>query len=468
MSWSGDPMGPDGRGSTTSAGDWHRLHPLSPLLRGGRALSALLLVLITDRFAAGASSPGPGSAHAGGLLALLDGDALEYLILGGVVVLGVVNWVVTRWCVEGGDLRIETGLLRRRSRRVPLTRLQAVDVVRPFLARVLGLAELRLSLAGMTRGDTRLSYLSAADALRVRAQLLALAHGVPGETAAPAQTPLLAVPPGRLLAATLLRAPSVLALLLLALAPVVVSGSSPATPAYVGTFVLVLLAALTGLWRRVTAEFGFQISAAPDGLHLRSGLLNTRTETIPRGRIQACRLIEPALWRPFGWCRLEADVAGGRFAKGRDDARWLTSALLPVGPRPLALALLERVLPGSQVSLRPPPGRARWKAPLSAHFLAAGHDARYVVAATGRITRTIDVVPLAKIQSLRWSQGPLQRRLRLATLGVHVAGRKGGATCRERDAQSARTVLEELAAAARAARAIERRERVPTPGGATG
>lgn len=468
MTWPGDPVGADALGPGAPRGHWRRLHPLSPLLRGGRALSALLLVLVSDRFAAGATVPGPGRSHTGGVLALLDGDTLEFVILLGVVIIGVVNWLVTRWCVDDGDLRIETGLLRRRSRRVPLTRLQAVDVVRPFLARVLGLAELRLSLAGVTRGDTRLSYLSEPDALRVRAQLLALAHGVPGETAPPAQTPLLAVPPGRLLAATLLRAPSVLALLLLVLTPVVVAGASPAATAYVGTFVLVLLAALTGVWRRVTAEFGFQISAAPDGLHLRSGLLNTRTETIPRGRIQACRLVEPALWRPFGWCRLEADVAGGRFAKGRDDARWLTSALLPVGPRALALALLERVLPGSQLSLTPPPGRARWKAPLSAHFLAAGHDAHYVVAATGRVTRTIDVVPLTKIQSLRWSQGPLQRRLRLATLGVHVAGRKGGATCRERDAAAARALLEELAGAARAARVVERRQRAPRPGSVTG
>jgi len=48
-------------------------------------------------------------------------------------------------------LRIETGLLRRDARQLPLARIQAVDVVRPFLARLVGLAELRVRLAGSSR-----------------------------------------------------------------------------------------------------------------------------------------------------------------------------------------------------------------------------------------------------------------------------------------------------------------------------
>ncbi len=51
-------------------------------------------------------------------------------------------------------------MLFRRSRRVRLDRLQAVDVVRPLVARALGLAELRLEVAGGSSSEAPLAYLS--------------------------------------------------------------------------------------------------------------------------------------------------------------------------------------------------------------------------------------------------------------------------------------------------------------------
>ncbi|MHB1500326.1 MAG: PH domain-containing protein, partial [Candidatus Dormibacteria bacterium] len=36
--------------------------------------------------------------------------------------------------------------------------------------------------------------------------------------------------------------------------------------------------------------------------------------------------------------------------------------------------------------------------------------------------RVITWVPLAKVQSVRWTQGPLQRRLRLASVHLDIAG----------------------------------------------
>jgi putative membrane protein len=62
------------------------------------------------------------------------------------------------------------------------------------------------------------------------------------------------------------------------------------------------------------------------------------------------------------------------------------------------------------------------------------------------------VVPLAKVQGFRWRQGPLQRRLRLATLHLDTAGRDIHAVALHRDADEARRVLEELTAVARTRR----------------
>jgi hypothetical protein len=69
---------------------------------------------------------------------------VELVALGVAGLLAIVHWVVTRWRLDGDTLRIETGLLRRDSRQLPVSRIQAVDVVRPFLARVLGVSELRV------------------------------------------------------------------------------------------------------------------------------------------------------------------------------------------------------------------------------------------------------------------------------------------------------------------------------------
>jgi putative membrane protein len=59
---------------------------------------------------------------------------------------------------------------------------------------------------------------------------------------------------------------------------------------------------------------------------------------------------------------------------------------------------------------------------------------------------------LEKVQSLRHVQGPVQRRLSLASVHVDTAGRSAHATLRDRDATEAATALEELTDLARAAR----------------
>src|SRR5499427_1369942 len=103
-------------------------------------------------------------------------------------------------------------------------------------------------------------------------------------------------------------------------------------------------------------------------------------------------------------------------------------------------------------TLRKPPRRAWWKAPLSYHFLAAGHDGTLAVAVVGRLRRETTWVPLAKAQSVRLAQGPLQRRLKLATVHLDAAGRRVRAEFRERRQEEARALVDELAALSRSAR----------------
>jgi putative membrane protein len=420
--------------------DWHRLHPLTPLLRGGRVL-LLLAALVGQQGLRQGDGLRPAFVGLGSL-------AVTALAVG----VGYVVWRTTRYRLTATELQVESGLLKRRSRRVPLARLQSVDVVRPIIARIAGLAELRLEVVGGGSSEAPLAYLADEDAQRLRRAMLA--SGREEEVVARADDAVLVqVPTGALVASALLGPPLVIALLLLpclvAVALVAPAAAVPfgaaVLPAYAGVF------AVAG--RRVLAEYGFSVAETPDGLRLRHGLLDTRTQTIPPGRVQAVRLLEPLLWRPWGWVRVEVDVAG---YAGRGEEQSATSALLPVAPRQLAEALVGRVLGGGlPVAAAPVPERARWRAPLSRRRLRAGLDDRHLVTTSGVLTTTTDVVPLAKVQSLRLTAGPWQQRLGLTTLHVDTAGRRlPGAKAHHRDAAEAAALLDELSRRTRAARRL--------------
>jgi putative membrane protein len=193
------------------------------------------------------------------------------------------------------------------------------------------------------------------------------------------------------------------------------------------------------------------VAQSPDGIRIRRGLLGTVAETIPARRVQAVRMIEPLLWRPLGWCRLEVDVAGSPGHDEADGTTRMRKTLLPVGLHGEAGFLLRMVVGRPVPDPACPPRRARWKAPLSYHFLAAGHDDRLAVSVVGRIRKVTTMVPLEKTQSVRFVQGPLQRRLALATVHVDAAGHVR-AEFRERPQAQARLLVDELAALSRAAR----------------
>jgi putative membrane protein len=434
---------------------WHRLHPLSPLVRTGRHLATIGTVLILLLFA--------NHSQAGGDL------VIDSIIVGLVLIGGVISWLVTRWQVADGVLRIETGLIRRESRRFPLSQVQAIDVVQTGLARVLGLAELRLRMAGADSSGGRLASLPLADAEALRQRLLSMAHasGAASATAAPgpgaAPPPgaaAVAAPPGgrvlfrvrsqRLAGAIILSRTGALAAVVIAAAVAVVLATGH--PGTIVPFLPFGIGFVLAVWRQFNGEFGTVVATAPEGLRLRSGLVQTTAETIRPGRVQAVRIVEPLVWRAFGWCRLEVDVAGPRQRRENQSESQRLRAVIPVGSRAEAEQMTGELLSTQRRPTRRPPPRARWKAPLSYHFLAFDSDDRYVVASRGRVCRKTTWVPLEKVQSVRWVQGPYQRRLDLATVFLDVAGRRVRAAIEERDTAEAGDILGRLPDLARAAR----------------
>jgi putative membrane protein len=432
---------------------WRRLHPLSPIVRFGRVLIGVIVVAVPS------IAEQPAFHHDS------DGFPVSVLIYAVLLVLGglggFISWLVTRWRIADGNLQIETGFIRRQSLRIPLARIQAVDVISPLSGRFLGLAEVRVVSAGRGAEHGRLAYLTAAQAPVVRARLLALAHGLEVGTPEPPSLPLLHVQNGLLLPALLMRS-QVLAPILIAIAAVAAIAAAPLVGAgALGSAITVLVISGLGVARAFNEDFDFAISEAGDGVRLDRGLLQRRHETIPYGRIQAVRVVEPFFWRAFGWARLEVDVARQSVSREADrDAQQVARTLIPVASRDQTLWLLSRVMPDAHPNPPPdagPPSRARLKAPLSFHFLAAWFGQRYMYARTGRLQKSTIIVPLLKVQSVRLKSGPLQRAFHVATVDVDTAGRRWQASARCRDEVEALEMVRHVSERARLSR------RVPPP-----
>jgi putative membrane protein len=213
------------------------------------------------------------------------------------------------------------------------------------------------------------------------------------------------------------------------------------------------LAIAAGAWREFATGFDFTVAESPDGLRLRHGLLEHRSQTVPPGRVQSLRLVEPLLWRARGWVRVQVNVAG--YAGGGQQVGSSTSVLLPVAPRGVALALIARILPGvdlDAVPMSPAPRSARWARPLWWRGLACGADDRVFAARRGLVQRQLDVIPHGKTQSVRLLQGPWQRRLGLASVHLDTTPGPVRVDVAHRSAREARAITEWQAERAREGR----------------
>ncbi|WP_130340872.1 PH domain-containing protein [Micromonospora kangleipakensis] len=423
-----------------------RLHPLSPALHGAKSLVVVI---------AGLSWSTLSRVGFGWFAAMAAVLAL------GATVLAVISWYNTGYHIVGRELRVHEGLIWRRTRAIPLERLQAVEVVRPLLAQLTGLAELRLEVVGGGKTEAPLAYLGVAEAAALRQRLLAVAGRTPeavAPTAGPAAAP---APAGRrlhtvrntdLLVSQLLTPQAFL--LPFGVAFVVAQFLSAGSWSFIA--VASTLTAMAGVLlqpvRRVLDDWAFRLDRDGDTLRIRNGLLETRAQTVPLHRVQTVGVTWPLLWRMKGWLRLRLEVAG--YSAAEPDDRNRPDRLLPVGDLRTGELVVAEVLPGVRLTALPltrPPRRARWLRPLSRSAIGAGLDERVFAARSGLLTRRLAIVPYARIQSVRVTQGPAQRRLRLATVHADTAG-GAGAAAHDRDVAEAWQLAAELTARAHAAR----------------
>jgi putative membrane protein len=349
---------------------------------------------------------------------------------------------------------------------VRLNRVQSVDVLEPFSARIFGLAEVKVTTAGTERAAVRLRYLAAPLAQVLRADLLGRSAGADAGSGEAPERPVLTVPHGRLIRAVLLEMVSWRLVFLLIGPALGLLGQANSHQTTVGLGVALFISfsfvIAHAIWRRVSTLWDFTITDSPDGLRIRHGLLSTSRQTVPPGRIQAILVHQPMAWRPFGWAQVRMNVAG--YA---GSANSKSTMLVPVTDLTYALALVGWVFGGIDLDAIPasrPPRRASLRAPLWWRTQWAGSDERVFVVRHGLLSRTVDVVPHERTQSVRLKAGPLQRALGLATM--HLDSTRGPVRTRakNRDAHEARRMLDtEVELGRNARRSLAPASPVPSP-----
>ncbi|MGY0485861.1 PH domain-containing protein [Streptomyces sp. WG-D5] len=422
-----------------------RLHPVTPLRRAWAPIAILLGWAVHDM------------DQAQRQLAQLTATTLLLglaVLVPAAALYGFLTWWFTHFAVTDTELRIRTGLLFRRTAHIRLDRLQAVDVTQPLLARFVGVAKLKLDVVGANKKD-ELAFLGEREARDLRAELLARAAGFAPESArdvgeAPAR-PIAHTPP-RMLAVALLLTGGPWAMVLAAfVVPTVLWFVTHNLWTVIAVAVPLAGGAFTNSAGRFIKEYDWTVGESQDGLRIDHGLLDREHETVPPGRVQTVRIVEPLLWRRRGWVRVELHVAGSS-----------NTVLVPVAPRERAEDVVARILPGVAV---PKPGefaraprRGRWCVPVWWRGYGVAVTETVFAARHGLLQRHLSLVPHAKVQSVRVTQGPWGRYWRVADLHLDTGANKT-VTARLRDAQEAAELLRAQADRSRTGRRDARPDR---------
>ena len=364
-----------------------RLSPLSVpyrvLQRGGGFAIAIAFVA-----RGGSDIPGVGPAGPIVLFAIAGAAALALI--------GYETAYVRRFTYDlGGDtLDIESGVVSRRSREIPLRRIQNVDISRNVVQRLLGIAVVSFETAGGGDTEARLRFVSFEEAKRLQSALGRLKRAAEEDDAAgdedadgpdpatpgagdrptrrrpdvPPVTELFALDRTELALVGALsidfRVPGVLFLIVSTVGSTVVPTYLRATSGVAlvlaGAVVLVgvaLLSWVVGAAAAVAQYYDFRLVRSGDELQYERGLLQRYDGSIPFDKIQTLTVADNPLKRYFDYATLYIETAG--YAPGSGGSSRGSEAAVPLAERDRVLDLIEELEPVGEVTFRRPPKRAR-------------------------------------------------------------------------------------------------------------
>lgn len=309
-------------GAAEAAG--RRLHPLGLFVGLLRQLPQLFVPMAAALY--GARGTGMGSA------------VIVAAVLLASVLFRVLGWLRFRYYLGEDDVRIESGLFSRSARSVPFDRIQDVSIEQNVIARLCGLAEVKFETGGGAGEEAKLSFVSSAEAERlrdvVRAQKDGAAQIGPEEKPDPAaaQMPVFAMDNRRLLVLGFYSFSLVILAVLGGLAQQLdfllpfdfwdirswiglaetqgvdvahIDYASQLWGAVLGLAVLVLAGIATGIIRTFLTDYGFRLDRTAQGFRRRRGLF-TRTDVVmPVARVQAAQIGTGPVRKRRGWYTLQ-------------------------------------------------------------------------------------------------------------------------------------------------------------------
>ena len=289
----------------------------------------------------------------------------------------------------------------------------------------------------------------------------------------PSQPPIFRISNVRLIASIMLEhlvwlVPAVALMVGAAVFAAILAGESPFLifmAILPGTFAP-MVGYVVALWTRFDGAANFKITpSGQGGVTLRYGFTGTHTQNVMVERIQALAVEQSILWRAFGWYRIKMTIAGIGIEKNDNQKVVTRNVALPVGNKQETLMVLRLLLPaldevqaqvlldtanGSLKSQKPQvpamivtPSSARWMDLLTWKrngVTTVGYTAGSVQATTridsdaarssvgehtrgdlllirgGYFIRTLSIVPVSRVLSVSWGQGPLQRAFGCASV----------------------------------------------------
>ena len=441
-------------------GSWHRLHPLTPVLRGGLAVLAVIGVF----FAAVGEIVLDSIAHCVVFRELPDtptSDVPEIpfvdsfagaAVLGLAVLVGGVGWLWVSWFmhrvrIDNTLIEVADGVVFRTHRQARRDRVNSVAIWRPLVPRLFGLAKVEFQSAGSDANVT-LSYLPHPVAVELRRIVMQqVEQGLEADADTDAPEPEVTlhveVPMERLLGSLLVSLET--AWLVAVFGGIVITWAVAGDPVvWVGAFPAAVVYVLT-IARQWSRASQFRLESTPHTVRVSYGLLSTTSASIPPDKVHALHIFQPWPWRVFGWWRVEIHraITPGQTASNQslshnmvlpvgkiDDVHEVVRLFLPYSVDEAGIDAMQQALTVSvtedaseagstQSTLRPQPW-ARLLLILSyrVHSVSVVGDALW--ARTGVLIRKLTIVPLRRMQSVGTFRGPFHALTGMDGLESHI------------------------------------------------
>ena len=425
-------------------------------------------------------------------LAVFSGVGLRMALIAAACLAALVlfgNWLAwSRFRYRLGDreIAIESGILSRNRRVIPFDRVQDVDIERPLLHRLFGLAKVRIETGAGGKDEGLLDSVSLDEAARLREAVRAWRAGVPATAASEAEMPsaaeaepqgdvVFAMDIGRVLLSGLFNfslafMAGIFAILQMfddflpfdiydparwvgmvdAYLPDRFSGGAIAAVLVLA----VLLGVVAGVLRTLSQDYGYRLAVEGHRFRRERGLLTRSEAVIARSRVQLGQVETGPVRRWLGWFSLSFQTLGAGsgasglqsaapFARDEEVARVLAETKrLRLPPPPELEPVSKRHVVRALAKLAPLVviiAVAGWFAPalwlgfallpvlgllavLERRFHRYGMADGLLFVARGVWRQRLWIVPLERVQALSLSRSWLQRRLGLATLAIDTAG----------------------------------------------